>query len=60
MLIHPAILAVLPTLALVRAVPAPVPSLLPPYNTSAIISAIANLESLVTTVQAGLAQYGPR
>ncbi|KAJ2014262.1 hypothetical protein GGI13_003951 [Coemansia sp. RSA 455] len=60
MLIHPAILAVLPTLALVRAAPAPVPSLLPPYNTSAIASAIASLESLVTTVQAGLAQYGPR
>ncbi|KAJ2494037.1 hypothetical protein IWW37_000115 [Coemansia sp. RSA 2050] len=58
MLIPSPILAVLSVLASVRAAPAPTPWQWPSLGTSTIKSAIADLESLVVTVQAGLAQYG--
>ncbi|KAJ2735722.1 hypothetical protein IW152_001360 [Coemansia sp. BCRC 34962] len=60
MLIPSPILAVLSVLASVRAAPAPTPWQWPSLGTSTIKSAIADLESLVVTVQAGLAQYGAR
>ncbi|KAJ2460526.1 hypothetical protein GGF42_000786 [Coemansia sp. RSA 2424] len=58
MLIRPDIFSVLSALALVYAAPAP--SILPALNTGAIKSAISTFESLTSTVQAALTQYGGR